>query len=401
MMRPAFLIATLASSHALAAFCPSYTPSSSSTNGDNCAVEAAPGTPPTKPEWQDIFALVSKGPAAWGSNGPNTVNLTEGCNKPTVPQTIKARFPCELMKAIAYQESLWQQFCVPTGPTDQIGKPAQTIISFDCGYGIGQVTSGMRKNESPAFDRSRVAGDAVYNLATGMRILAEKWEATKCVGDGLTGTLEHWYTSTWAYNGLASINNPVNPNYSSTRGVWNPAVGGSRPYQEKVWGWMQYPPGTTYWVSLAAAYPNATGLAPTGPPAELPEPDCATPTDCTNKRATHQTTCWDAAPDAGHDAGFDAGDAGIDAGFDAGFDAGNVDAGFDAGVDAGSDAGFDAGMNPDPPDASVPEPLAFAPFDSQLGPAEKGCGCHGTSLSAAASLALLLLARRLRRSATH
>ena len=37
----------------------------------------------------------------------------------------------------------WKQFCVPELPADQVGGPSRTIISFDCGYGIGQVTSGM------------------------------------------------------------------------------------------------------------------------------------------------------------------------------------------------------------------------------------------------------------------
>ena len=36
-------------------------------------------------------------------------------------------------------------------------RSSRTIISFDCGYGIGQVTSGMHAGETPAFDRARVA----------------------------------------------------------------------------------------------------------------------------------------------------------------------------------------------------------------------------------------------------
>ena len=388
------LIATLWGFKALAAFCPSYTPSSSSTSGDNCAIEAAVGTPPTLSEWTDIFAFVSRGPAAWGSDGPTAPNLTEGCNKPTAEHTVSARFPCELMKAIAYQESLWQQFCVPTGPADQTGKPAQTIISFDCGYGVGQVTSGMRLNESPSFDRSRVASQTVYNLATGMRILAEKWQTTHCVGDALTPTIEHWYVATWAYNGLASINNPANPSYSSTRGVWNPNVGGSRPYQEKIWGWMEHPPTSNHWPSLTAAYPDVSNLsAGSGAPAALGEPDCSTPTNCTTLRAQHTTGCWstDAGPiDAGFDAGFDAGP------IDAGFDAGTLDAGFDAGFDAGTLTGTDGGDAGPVSDAGpyVQPPVSASPIDPRIGLVPPGCGCHAAPLGALASLAVLLLGRR-------
>ena len=120
------------------------------------------------------------------------------------------------------QESGWRQFCVPDTPADQVGGAARTIISFDCGYGVGQVTSGMHKGETPAFDRARVAGDATYNLATGTLILADKWRATNCVGDNQPRTVEDWYVATWAYNGLAFVNNPNNPNYSATRGVCDP-----------------------------------------------------------------------------------------------------------------------------------------------------------------------------------
>src|SRR5204862_6412484 len=122
-----------------------------------------------------IFATVSGGPAAWGTQGPAVGNLNQGCNKPMAPVSIAAKFPCELLKAIAMQESSWKQFCVPTTPASQVGGASRTIISFDCGYGIGQVTSGMRTfDPTPGFDRMRVASDPLYNLATGTQILAGK-----------------------------------------------------------------------------------------------------------------------------------------------------------------------------------------------------------------------------------
>ena len=112
------------------------------------------------------------------------------------------------------------QFCVPSTPSDEVGGASRTLISFDCGYGIGQVTSGMHTGENPGFDRAHVASDPTYNLATGTRILAVKWVATNCVGDNQPTVIEHWYAATWAYNGLAYVNNPSNPNYdSNTRRV--------------------------------------------------------------------------------------------------------------------------------------------------------------------------------------
>jgi hypothetical protein len=220
--------ALIFSATARAQYCPSYTLSSTNNSG-NCGVEAANGTNPTVAQWQSIFSLVSQGPAGWGSSGPSVSNIGQGCGKPMPSVQVPPKFPCELLKAIAYQESGWKQFCVPTTPADQVGGPSRTIISFDCGYGIGQVTSGMHKGEAPAFDRARVANDATYNMATGTQILASKWRATPCVGDNQPSIVEHWYAATWAYNGLASSNNPNNSMFSTTRGVYRPSVGGAAP----------------------------------------------------------------------------------------------------------------------------------------------------------------------------
>ena len=289
-------LSTLLLTGAASAYCPSYSPDSA-YNDHDCGVASSPGTNPTTAEWQPIFDLVSKGPAAWGSAGPDVSNIGQGCGKPEPLHSVPARFPCELLKAIAMTESGWRQFCVPDTPSDQVGGASRTIISFDCGYGVGQVTSGMHAGESPAFDRDRVAGDPTYNLATGTQILASKWKATECVGDNQPTIVEHWYEATWAYNGLAYVNNPNNPNYDSNRGVWDPAVGGSAPYQEKVFGRMEHTGGK--WNPVALAYPNPGDIGSGSSPPELPEPDCASPTDCVNHRSTHVTECADSTGGAG------------------------------------------------------------------------------------------------------
>lgn len=281
-------LALTALSAEASAFCPCYT-ASSPNNNNACAIEAAPGTNPTVAEWNGIFDLVSQGPAVWGDKGPTVDDIGQGCGKPEPYHAVPARFPCELLKAIAKVESGWRQFCVPDLPADQVGGASRTIISFDCGYGVGQVTSGMHVGESPTFDRNRVAADPTYNLATGTRILAGKWKATNCVGDNQPTVVEHWYTATWAYNGLAYVNNPNNPNYGANRGVWNPAVGGGAPYQEKVFGFMEYTNGQ--WDAVALAYPNRGDIGGVSNPPDLPEPSCASPTDCVNKRTTHVTQC--------------------------------------------------------------------------------------------------------------
>ena len=261
-----------------------------------CGVEAVAGTNPTTAEWQPIFALVAGGPAKWGNAGPGVADIGQGCGKPMPTQSVPATFPCELLKAIAMQESGWRQFCVPTTPGDEAHGPERTIISFDCGYGVGQVTSGMHIGETPGFDRARVASDPTYDLATGTQILAAKWRATKCVGDNQPAIIEDWYTAVWAYNGLAYVNNPSNPNLDAMRGVWDPAVGGAYAYQERVFGWVEHPPSPAHWTSIALAYPNRADVGTSGAPPDLPEPDCASPTDCTHKRGVHTSLCGSVTP---------------------------------------------------------------------------------------------------------
>jgi MYXO-CTERM domain-containing protein len=320
--RLAWCLAVVSFAGTAQAACPSYT-LSSTANSYNCGVEAVNGTNPTVSEWQQIFDLIAKGPTVWGNQGPSISDIKQGCDLPSPVVDVPPLFACELLKAIAQRESAWTQFCVPTSPADQVGGPSRTIISFDCGYGVGQVTSGMHKGETPAFDQKRVAAEAVYNMASGAQIFAAKWRATKCVGDRQPTVIEHWYTATWAYNGLAYSNNPSNPTYGSSRGVWNPQVGGASPYQEKVFGNVEYPAGSPpRWESVALAYPDPADVGGSGSPPALPEPKCASPTDCGNVRPTHQSNCFGgttdpdagasgaggAAPDAG--AGGSAGSAG-------------------------------------------------------------------------------------------
>lgn len=371
----------LASAPALA-FCPSYT-LSSSNNSHDCGVEAINGTNPTVAQWQDIFAVVAKGKAAWGSNGPSVGTIGQGCGNPEPLHSVAAKFPCELLKAIAMQESGWRQFCVPDSPADEVGGASRTIISFDCGYGVGQVTSGMHIGETPSFDRLRVAGDPLYNLATGASILAGKWKATNCVGDNQPTIIEDWYAATWAYNGLSYKNNPNNPNYDPARGVWNPKAGGGAPYQEHVFGWVEHPPDSAHWTAVKLAYPRLSDIGGASSPPTLPEPSCVSPTNCASSRAVHVSTCLADPPDAGTpDAGEpDSGtvvDAGVvDAGVSDAMDAGTPDAGE---VDAGDPAAQDGG---DP---------------GSGGTVAGGCGCGATanlgSVLGGALVMLLFAARR-------
>ena len=113
--------------------------------------------------------------------------------------------------------------------------------------------------------------------------------------------------ATWAYNGLAFVNNPNNPNYDSARGACDPNAGCTAPYQEKIFGWMEHPPTAAHWAPLAVAYPDRADLPATGATVpDLPEPHCASPTDCTTTRTTHPSECLgDSTGDLGMTSGAD------------------------------------------------------------------------------------------------
>ncbi|MGK4005953.1 hypothetical protein WMF31_25250 [Sorangium sp. So ce1036] len=305
----ALAAATLVAPAARAAYCPCYT-ASSAYNDRGCAIEAVPGANPSVAEWNAIFDQIARGPSAWGDAGPPVRDLGQGCGRPEAPREVPASFPCELLKAIAMQESGWQQFCAPDRPMDQQGQSSRTIISFDCGYGVSQITSGMREGESPAFDPRRVAADPIYNAATGAHILAAKWRATRCVGDRQPAVIEHWYSAVWAYNGLSYVNNPNNPNFDPGRGVYDPAIGGAAPYQERVFGRLEHT--GERWARTAVAYPNPGEIGGDRAPAELSDPRCASPTDCTRTRPLHVSRCAGARGDGGAGGGGGEGAGGWD-----------------------------------------------------------------------------------------
>jgi hypothetical protein len=360
------------------AFCPCYTLSSSS-NDHMCGVEAAPGVNPSSAEWADIFDLVAQGPAVWGDKGPAVGDIGQGCGKPEASHPVPARFPCEILKAIAMVETGWRQFCVPDTPSDQVGGESRTIISFDCGYGIGQVTSGMHVGETPSFDRARVAADPTYNMATGTQILASKWKATNCVGDNQPSIVEHWYTATWAYNGLAWKNNPNNPDLDPNREVYDPAVGGSYAYQEKVFGRIEHPTSGS-WPSIPLAYPDRAECGDTGSPPDLSEPRCASPTDCGNTRETHVSTCFPAGS-GGASGGAGAGGAGGDPGVGAG-GGGTSGNGGAAGL-GGSIAGAGGSMGGSPGGGAGEGGQGNAGEPGASGHAGKSGGSGGASASGA------------------
>ncbi|WP_372409252.1 SGNH/GDSL hydrolase family protein [Streptomyces luteireticuli] len=156
----------------------------------------------------------------------------------------------------------------------------------DCGYGVTQVTDGMRlagkertddhgnKIEQPKspVQQEAVALDYAANIAAGVNILVDKWNLTRkdgmVINDGNPKSIENWFYALWTYNtgyhpqntagqnsgkwGVGWTNNPANPLWKINRGMFlESATGGDDysqashpqdwPYEEKVIGWAARP----------------------------------------------------------------------------------------------------------------------------------------------------------------
>ncbi len=225
---------------------------------ESCRVGSAAGMNPATDAMATLFDRIATGPRAYGNlgwnfGGTDTIGAGAGCcdaNPATPCNDVAVTFPCLLLKAIYYTESGWRQFCATN----------RTVIAFDCGYGIAQVTSGMRRGENSAFDPNRVASDPAYNVSVGAAILAGKWRAAACVGANNPNIIEHWYFAVWGYNGFAFSNNPNNPAYRADRPEFNSNAGATNrrayPYQELVYGFLHNSPGAAHWVGRAVGYPR-------------------------------------------------------------------------------------------------------------------------------------------------
>ncbi|MBL8685432.1 MAG: hypothetical protein JNK05_40020 [Myxococcales bacterium] len=249
-----------------------------------CRIPSQTGSNPTTDAMATLFDRIATGPRAYGTLGWNfagrdTIGAGAGCcdsSTATPCPTVAVTFPCLLLKSIYYTESAWRQFCT-TG---------RTVISFDCGYGIAQVTSGMRRGETSAYDPVRVAGEAAYNVSVGAAILTDKWRASACIGSNDPTIVEHWYFSTWGYNGFAFKNNPNNPAYRADRPEFNSSAAartrGNYPYQELVWGYAHYAPSAAHWTGRQLGYPRRSEIcASCGfPMANISETSPRTPAAC-------------------------------------------------------------------------------------------------------------------------
>lgn len=209
---------------------------------------------------------------------------------PPVPlrNTTNGQVPAQVFLGILGQESnMWQ--ASPHVIPGETGNPlignyygvnesgdAWTINwdKADCGYGVSQMTDGMRRPEHNRpgekalswTKQKAIATDYAANIAAGLQLLQGKWNELQVVNmrvnDNNPAKIENWFFTAWAYNagyhnpgekgagdayGLGWGNNPANPNYNPTRHSFGSdpadfAKPNKWPYPEKVMGFAANPP---------------------------------------------------------------------------------------------------------------------------------------------------------------
>jgi len=165
------------------------------------------------------------------------------------------RIPPTLLKSIVWVESEFAMADgnVPWGGTGQISR------SFDCGFGLGQITTGMEnRTGNPSVKQALVGTHFLFNVAEAARMLAEKWnsEFLPIAGGGDPAVLEDWYYAVWAYNGLFFTNHPQ---YSTTyQDSWLNWLGSTtHPFRDPLRGdvWHCNDPGAPTWISYDGITP--------------------------------------------------------------------------------------------------------------------------------------------------
>jgi len=189
------------------------------------------------------------------------------------------RVPAQIMLAILAQETNMYQATWKAVPGDtgnplvsdyyglRAGEGAIEDISYpdaDCGYGIAQVTDGMRAGQTTLTRPKQVAiaTDYAANIAAGLQILIQKWNQLQAISTRVNNNdpryIENWYLAVWGYNsgvhpntggdyGVGFLNNPANPSYRANREPFlrTSLDDASHPadwtYPEKIMGWVEVP----------------------------------------------------------------------------------------------------------------------------------------------------------------
>ena len=187
--------------------------------------------------------------------------------------------PVEVLRAVAWVES----DLTMASRSVSFESSGNAMISFDCGHGVMQVTTGMTvplgNNREPSATQVSVATHYAYNIARGAAILLDKWnrapQVRPIVGTDTNSSpylIENWYYAVWSYNGFTGpgavkSNHPADPIFGGwPRPRYRCDGTQSRnryPYQELVWGCMASPPspnGSRLWAPVDAALPDLSNV---------------------------------------------------------------------------------------------------------------------------------------------
>ncbi|HWS37611.1 MAG TPA: SGNH/GDSL hydrolase family protein [Actinoplanes sp.] len=290
---------------------------------------------PKQVEWAANMAvkgqLMITRPANWKNNGQSAYQPQ--VLFPPQPLVTGGQVPAQVMLGILGQESnLWQasRLILP-GETGNplIGNYYGTQIydndtsndwdirfdHADCGYGVSQMTDGMRKAGSerpheialPYKQQVAIATDYAANVAAGLDLLKAKWNQMQYLNikanNNDPSKIENWFFAVWAYNagyhapgepdtngayGLGWAQNPANPNYYPGRALFGTdphdfARPQDWPYPEKVLGFAANPPSVleapdTYVPMFRPAWWTSTGWRANAAP--LPQRFCVLENNC-------------------------------------------------------------------------------------------------------------------------
>ena len=252
-------------------------------------------------EWAADLAVQGKltvqRPVNWEGSGIPVAWTPQGMFPPR-PLSGGGTVPAQVLLGVLAQESNTMQASPhavdsTTGNTNQGGFYGNGVSwsTVDCGYGVGQVTTGMAASTpagTPVADgnmayttaeqQQAIATDYASNIAASLNLLVDKWNALKAAGILANGGdptyIENWWFALWAYNsgiqpdanhgnttgctpgpnctdgagnwGLGWFNNPANPRLPADRGVFsnapvNTKVPNHWTYPELVIGWSGSP----------------------------------------------------------------------------------------------------------------------------------------------------------------
>lgn len=285
-----------------------FTPPSTCQAQSDCKEPAVPGVQPYPEQLAGSFEAAGLNLLA--NQGAELVPIYQDFPE---PHKVNPYVPCILLKAIGVVESNWKQYETADGERLNYGEAGVTNISFDCGYGIMQITTGMSSRPTatadPKFESQRVASEPVYNISAGALFLINKWNKVPYIGENNPYIVEDWYFAVWAYNGWGWVNNPNNncpldnPQCGTAFNPVRPPYDGSNtprrwyPYQELVWGLAAHPPKYNeqpFWIAQELSLPDRKSLA-TPFPTWIPRPSPAH-VSCTLNQAYLSLVAKDANP---------------------------------------------------------------------------------------------------------